>query len=227
MLSLLVVTVVWAADDPKPTRPSGPKDGFFPGMQAPLLTPKMQEKLKFSDEQKEKVEALLKDFHAKQKEAMTKFQETMEKARKEGNPSNPGKMAQLGQEFFASSRKLHTEAEGKLKGLLTEDQKKTYEELKKQLPPGPGAFPPFVGGQPPFTGPGPGMMRPFPGHILPPFVEVSLKLSNEQKEKIAKIQKEAEEKVMEVLNDEQKKQVETMKKAFEKTFPTPPKGGKP
>jgi len=221
VLSLLVVTVVWAADDPKPTKPFGPKDAFFPGMQAPLLTAKMKEKLKLSDEQKEKVEALLKEFHEKQKEAMTKYQESLEKMRKDANPSNATKMGKLFQEFIASARKHHAAEEGKLKDLLTEDQKKTYVELKKELSPGPN--PPFTGPQPPFPGPGPGpmMMMRFPGHIIPPFMEGSLKLSKEQKEKIAKVQKEAEEKVMEILNDEQKKQVETMKKAFDKAFPAP------
>jgi Spy/CpxP family protein refolding chaperone len=226
VLSLLVVTVVWGGDDTKPTKPFGPKDGIFPGMQFPLLTPKMMENLKLSDEQKEKIETLLKEFHEKQKEAMTKFRDTLEKVQKEKNPSNPPKIGQLYQEFIASARKHHAAEEGKLKDLLTEEQKKKYEELKKELHPPPSTFPPFAGTQPPFPGPGQGpmmmMMRPFPGHIVPPFIEVSLKLTKEQKEKIAKIQKEAEEKVMEVFNDDQKKQAETMKKAFEKSFPTPP-----
>jgi len=216
VLSLLVVTVVLAAEDQKPPKTTGPGDTPSFGMQMPLLTPKMLEKLNLSDEQKEKVDALVKKYGEKQKESMKKLHDTMEKFRKDMNPGDRAKMAQSMQEFMASSGKQHTEAEGKLKALLTEEQKKKYEELKKELPTFPTTFPPFGGPNPTFP---PGMMRPFPGQIIPPFVEGMLKLSKEQKEKIAKVQKEAEDKVMEILNEEQKKQVETMKKAFEKSFP--------
>jgi len=216
VLSLLVVTVVSSAEDPKPPKTFPPKEGVFT-IQPQLLTPKMQEKLKLSDEQKEKVDTLVKEFGEKQKESMTKFHDTIEKMRKDMNPSDVGKMGQLGQEFFASSRKQHAETEGKLKALLTEEQKKKYEELKKELPTIPSTFPPFGGPQPPFQGAG----RMFPGHIVPPFMEGMLKLTKEQKDKIAKVQKEAEEKVMEVLNEDQKKEVEKIKKGFEKSFPTP------
>jgi C-terminal processing protease CtpA/Prc len=51
-----------------------------------------------------------------------------------------------------------------------------------------------------------------PGQIVPAEVQGQLKLTAEQKEKLAKLQKDTEAKVMELLTDEQKKQLEELKK---------------
>jgi C-terminal processing protease CtpA/Prc len=50
-----------------------------------------------------------------------------------------------------------------------------------------------------------------PGKLLPSEVEGQLKLTAEQKEKLAKLQKDTEAKLMELLTDEQKKQLEELK----------------
>jgi C-terminal processing protease CtpA/Prc len=51
-----------------------------------------------------------------------------------------------------------------------------------------------------------------PGDILPTELQGQLKLTAEQKEKLAKLQKETEAKLMELLTEEQKKQLEQLKK---------------
>lgn len=52
-----------------------------------------------------------------------------------------------------------------------------------------------------------------PGDILPAELQGRLRLTDEQKEKLAKLQKETEAKLMELLTDEQKKQLEEIKKS--------------
>ncbi len=54
-----------------------------------------------------------------------------------------------------------------------------------------------------------GMMQP--GQVLPPFLVEILKLSEDQKKELAKIQKETEEKLDKLLTDDQKKQLKDMR----------------
>jgi Spy/CpxP family protein refolding chaperone len=221
-LGLVLAGLTWAEEKPKrpPDNPPVPLDPIpFLQAQLPLLTPAMREKLKLTDEQKEKVEKIVKEFTSAQKKGAEKLHEAMEKARQDKNPEGFRKVGELVRETIEAAQKRRTQAEGKLKEVLTEEQKKTYEQLKKELPPFPGGQPPFPGGTPPFF---PGMMQ-VPGQILPPHLQQLLKLTPEQKEKLAKLQKEAEGKVMELLTDEQKKQLEEMKKRLGPGgFPPPP-----
>lgn len=68
-----------------------------------------------------------------------------------------------------------------------------------------------------------------PGQVLPTEVQGQLKLSAEQKEKLAKLQKDTEAKLMELLTDEQKKQLQTLKTSPQRLNPAPgqpvPDGG--
>ena len=65
---------------------------------------------------------------------------------------------------------------------------------------------------PPGGGPGGFMMMPpRPGEILPPMVQVRLRLSAVQKGELALIQKEVDERLAQILNDEQKKQIQEMR----------------
>lgn len=54
-----------------------------------------------------------------------------------------------------------------------------------------------------------GMMQP--GQILPPFLVEQLKLTDDQKKELAKLQKETEEKLDKMLTDDQRKQLKEMK----------------
>ena len=97
-------------------------------------------------------------------------------------------------------QKLRGEFEGQFAGVLNDDQKTQFEEFKRQgpRPGGPGDRPGF---------------RPPPGPmVLPPEIQQRLKLSEEQRDKLAKLQKELEEKINGILTEEQKKQYEEMKK---------------
>jgi Spy/CpxP family protein refolding chaperone len=208
----LVVESARAQEKPRP--PDRPPDAGFPGLGVrPLLPPALIEKLELNSKQKEQVEKLQKELFEKQKEAGTKLREAYEKAQKGGDPEAIRKVREQAQELFQGVAKHYREAEDKLKEILTEEQRKKYEQFRKEAPfgfPGgaPGAFP---GGGFPGGFPG-GGFRMIPGYVLPPPVQEMLKLTPEQKEKISKLQKEAEDKMMEVLTDEQKKQLEEMKK---------------
>lgn len=70
----------------------------------------------------------------------------------------------------------------------------------------------FSGLQPGFGFPQAMIVPQVPGQLVPADVQGKLKLTAEQKEKLAKLQKDAEAKFMELLTDEQKKQLEDMKK---------------
>lgn len=54
-----------------------------------------------------------------------------------------------------------------------------------------------------------GMMQP--GQILPPFLVEQLKLTDDQKAELAKLQKETEEKINKMLTEDQRKQLKDMK----------------
>jgi Spy/CpxP family protein refolding chaperone len=208
-LNLLLTAVAGADEERKRPEPSSPP---FPllARQPPLLTPGMLEKLKLTDDQKEKVNKLLKDFETKHKETETKFREATAKAGQD--PEAARKLGELARSFQELAPKQHAEAESKLKELLTKEQQKKYEELKRELILFPGPHPLYF---PPVS------FRPFPGHILPVPLQETLSLSPEQKAKIAKLQKEAEEKVIEVLDEEQKKKLDEIKKRLEPPAPPP------
>jgi Spy/CpxP family protein refolding chaperone len=233
-LGLLLTAGAGAQEPPKaPLPPIPPGVNPLPGgPQRPLLPKALAEKLDLTEEQKAKIEKVEKEYADKQKEAFDKVRELMKK----GDPEAMRKVEGQLRDLMMGTGKPHQEAEAKLKEVLTKEQQKKYDELKKDYQvPGPGAFP---GGFPPPGGlgppggafPPPMNFRPFPGQVVPPHIQEMLKLTPEQKEKLEKIQKEAEGKVMDVLTDEQKKQVEEMKKRFEdlrKRPPAPPGGAPP
>ncbi len=220
VLGLLLTARAGAQDKPKPPVPPDRPPGFGPptiGLPAPLLPPQLAEKLDLTTEQKEKIDKLLKEHADKQKEAMAKVREAMEKAK--GDQEALRKAGEQFRELLQGGGKARQEAEAQLKEILTKEQAKKYDELKKEYaPPGPGGVGP---GFPP--GPG-GGFHFSPVMVIPGPLQQMLKVTPEQKEKLDKIQKEAEGKVMEVLTDEQKKQLEELKKRFQPAGegPVPP-----
>jgi outer membrane protein assembly factor BamB len=104
---------------------------------------------------------------------------------------------------------------------LTDDQKKTIEELQKEVDTGlekiltaeqnkelkePAGG--FGGGRP--GGPGRFGGFPQPGQILPPFQQERLKLTAEQKKVVTDLQKEIDGKLAKVLTEDQNKQMKEM-----------------
>ncbi len=230
-LGLLLTAGAGAQEPPKAPLPPTPPPELnpFSGGQRPLLPKGLADKLDLTEEQKTKIEKVEKEYADKQKEAFGKLREATEK----GDGEAIRKAGEQLRDVTLGTGKPHQEAEAKLKEILTKEQQKKYDELKKDYQvPGPGPFPggfPPPGG-PPGAFPPPMNFRPFPGQVVPPHIQEMLKLTPEQKEKLEKIQKEAEGKVMDVLTDEQKKQVEEMKKRFEdlrKRPPAPPGGPPP
>ena len=197
-LALLCMGTALRADDKKPKRPGAAsqrqgQDRQRPGPgaafgRAPLLTKEEEEKLKLTDDQKPKVEKIVSAFNKKQSQAPDKLREAMQKTR--------------------------DSAEAKLKEVLTDGQKKTFDDLKKDRParggfggrgPGGQGFPGGRGGRGGFGG---GFA---PGQILPSAVQERLELSKEQKAQLDKLQKEVDEKLQKILNDEQKKKLDDVK----------------
>jgi Spy/CpxP family protein refolding chaperone len=158
-----------------------------------LLAPTAIEKLKFTAEQKEKFAKIEAEFKEKQKAASEKFQE----AYKSGDRA---KIKEASEKFRTDSEALRNESLGKVAAMLTDEQKKTFEEVKKE--------------QPRFNVvPLPGRPVPQPaGQVLPPAIQEKLKLTDEQKKKIEELQKELESKIIGVLTEEQKKQYDELKK---------------
>lgn len=219
-LALLVAAGAVRADDEKKDtkdklQPPPRQRPGFPGLEGPgggsLLAPADLDKLDLSKEQKEKVEKLVKDFETKQKASAAKMRKLSEEAR-EGGPDKRREIGPKMRELFESNYKARTAAEGKLKEVLNEEQKKKFEEIQKsrpRFPGGPGGpFGPGPGG--PF-GPGPGFRAFAPGQILPSPVQDVMKFTKEQKADLAKLQKEVDEKLAKILTDEQKKILEMMK----------------
>jgi len=229
-LALLWVSGGARADDEKPTqrgarqrqgaarqRQGGarqrPDFGRLFGGGGPLLTKEEQEKLKLNDDQAAKVEKIVSAFEKDQKASMDKLREAMQKARDDGDRDAARGVFEKMRETTQANQKARDAAEDKIKGILTDEQKKKFDEIKKDRPQRPG-FPGggFPGGGFPgggFPGRGSGVA---PGQILPPFVQQRLELSDEQKEKLEKLQKEVDEKLQKILNDEQKKKLDELKR---------------
>src|SRR5438132_11054143 len=97
---------------------------------------------------------------------------------------------------------MRTDCLGKVEGLLMDDQKKTFEEVKKQpartgLPGGDFRIPGVTGRNPPPV-----------GDVLSKPAQEKLKLTDDQKKKLEELQKDVDAKLKSILSDEQKKQLE-------------------
>ena len=197
------------AADEKPAREKG-KFGDRLTNLAQLLPQEAVDKLKLTDEQKEKLAAIQKDFASKSKEAFEKSRDAMKKAFEDGD-KDAGKKAI--EDMRSAAEKARSEALDKVAGILKDDQKKVFDEIKKDLPK-PGEFRPGNRPEatPPERRPGIGGGAAAPTQLLPERLKDDLKLTDEQKEKLAKLQKETEAKLMELLTDEQKKKLEELKK---------------
>jgi hypothetical protein len=94
---------------------------------------------------------------------------------------------------------LRKEAESKLDGILTPEQKKKLQEVPES--PGPAAGPPPT-------------IAPAAAQILAGPVRQRLKLTDEQKKQVEELQKETEAKVDKTLTADQKKQLKKIRESF-------------
>jgi Spy/CpxP family protein refolding chaperone len=186
-------------DKDKPTRPPdrpprGGPGGGFPGFNMPLLTERDIRALDLKDDQKEKVEKIVKDFQDKQAAEFKKIRELMEKAREKGDPEALRELQPKMRALFEGFQKSRKEGLDKVKAVLNDEQKKKLAEIAQR--------PRFPGG-----GPGPrGMFRP--GQILPGPLQDQLRLTKEQKEELDKLQKDVDAKLKKLLTEEQQKMLE-------------------
>lgn len=209
----------WANDDP-PERKPGQRfqRGPFSFRTGPLMSRELLDKLELSSEQKDELAKIQKEFEKKSKDAQAKLRESMKRSREDGGREGFQKI----REQMEAMRKLRTEYRDKAMGVLNDDQKKKYEAaLRDRFRGFPGRRPP----QPP-TQPQP---RPRPPEatrglspILPPDVQRRLKLTDEQKDELTRIQKEFEKKIMEVLTGEQKKELERLNRSTRPRTPEQP-----
>jgi len=180
-------------DEKKGKRKGGERPGFQVSQLAgPLVSSELADKLKLSDDQKDKVAKLQKEFEEMTKPVADKLKELREKAKDKGREAFQELRTQT-----EALRKTRGEFEDKVKVVLNDDQKKTFEdESKRQAAAAPGGRP-GGGGQ--------------PGNLFSAQVQEKLGLNAEQKEKLDKIKKELDTKSLEVLTDEQKKKLEEIK----------------
>jgi Spy/CpxP family protein refolding chaperone len=206
---------------------AGPREQFGPPS-------RVLERLELTQDQKKKIENLIKEFSEKHQIDVDRFREQMSKLREEAAKSGRGdreaaeKLRKQMEDLTAGMRKLEDELDNQIAGQLNGEQKKKFEDAKKELTRGPGDRP---GGDRPSgdrpKGDRPGGDRPArpdvgkgpgggisPSILLFPGMADRLGLSAEQKEKLAKLRKEYDEKMMDVLTPEQKKQLEEMRSRF-------------
>jgi hypothetical protein len=168
----------------------------------PLVSAEAKDKLNLTAEQKEKVAKLEKEFE----EITGKAREALQKALQDRSSGSTVPREKL-REMREATEKLRTEYEGKLTALLTDEQKRKFEEAKQTARPR-GGF-----GQ---NLPNLQNIRPFgrgdDQGLQSKDVQEKLNLNNEQKTKLEQLQKEFEAKQLEVLTEEQKKKYEELKK---------------
>jgi Spy/CpxP family protein refolding chaperone len=194
-------------DDQKKAQPKGRGGQFQPDRvlgqfgQGPLLSADGLEKLKLTDEQRKQYDKIEAEYKDKQKEANAKIREAIQGSNAQG-------IVEALQNMRDQNQKLRNDYLTKVEGILTDEQKKTFAEVKKEQPGrgrGAGGFQfPNV----------PGRAAPTPpvGDVLSKPAQDKLKLTDEQKKKLEELQKETESKLNSILTDEQKKQLEELKK---------------
>src|SRR5262249_50395538 len=130
---LLAFGPVGMAQDEKKPQGKGQFQGF--GRGGGLLSTDAVAKLNLTAEQKEKYTTIEDEFKDKQKAAGEKAREAFQSKDRE-------KIQEALQNMRTDSEKLRTEYLTKVEGLLNAEQKKTFEDVKKEQPRGfgrPGA----------------------------------------------------------------------------------------
>lgn len=187
------------------------------GGAGPLIPAESQEKLNLTADQKEKLAKIEKEFEEKNKDAQAKVREAIQNAGQNRDRTASQKI----RDALQASQQLRRDYEGKVEAVLNDDQKKKFEEIKRDRP-RPGLVQPRLVQ--------PGLLRPAgqgaanrDNSVWSTDVQEKLNLTPEQKEKLTNLRKELEKKAQEVLTEEQKKKLEEIKKAA----PEAPRRGGP
>ena len=171
-------------------------------------------------DQKEKLAKLQKEFDEKQKDKFGKIREDMKKAFEDRDRDAIRKSMEKMREVRGDADKLRDEYRAKVESLLTDGQKKDLAGLGRGGRQGPGEAPGRGRGRGDF---GRGQAGP-PG--LSPRTLEELRLTEDQKDKIAKLRKEVESKIKDVLTDEQKKKLAEIEKGRSSDRKGPPRRGR-
>lgn len=156
------------------------------------------QKLKFSDDQKDKYAKIESEFKDKVKAAQDKYRNAV------ATLNDRAKVKELTEEMRTTTTKAREDQLAKVESILDADQKKLFAQIKAQPAPGAGGA---GGGVRPLPIGGAGI-----NPVLPPATQNRLQLTDEQKKQIDAIQKDVEEKIMKVLTEDQKKTLEQLKK---------------
>jgi hypothetical protein len=118
---------------------------------------------------------------------------------------------QLSDQQRKSVSEFEKDASRQLEELLTDEQRKQLKALRTNPRP---------------FGPGGPVNPPEIGRVMPASVQDKLKLTADQKAKVAGLQKEAERKVDEILTEDQKKQLKGLEEMMKTFAGGPPRGGR-
>jgi Spy/CpxP family protein refolding chaperone len=206
-LVLVFGSLLAAADGDNKGRGETKGKGFGRfGESRALVAPEILDKLKLTDEQKDKVAKLDKEFQAKDKEAFGKSRESLRKAIEDKDREGMRKAFEQTRDDREKATKLREEYEGKVTALLSTEQKKTFADAKGDRRSGFGQGGFARRPETPPAGKTPATSTAGATGILAKLD--SLNLSEEQKSKVAQLQKELEAKIKDVLTDDQKKKLD-------------------
>jgi Spy/CpxP family protein refolding chaperone len=200
-LVLVFGSVLAAADGDSKGEKKGKGFGRI-GETRALVAPEVLDKLKLTDEQKDKVAKLDKEFQEKDKETFGKARDALRKAAQDKDREALKKIFEDMRDSREKATKLREDYQGKVAALLTTEQKKTFDEAK-------GASRPSFGQGLARRPEAPAANTGTTG-ILAKLDR--LNLSDDQKAKVAQLQKELEAKVKDVLTDDQKKKLDDAQK---------------
>ena len=225
LLALVALTASLAVadepkkDDQKKAQPKGrggqlQPDRILGQFGGPLLSADGLEKLKLTDEQKKQYDKIEAEYKDKQKDLLAKVRESVQGGNAQG-------ITEALRNLRGDQQKLRTDYLAKVEGILTDEQKKTFADVKKEQPGrgrGAGGLQlPNLSGR---TAPTPPV-----GDVLSKAAQEKLKLTDEQKKKLDELQKETETKLNSILTDEQKKHLEELKKDASRAPETPRRRG--
>ncbi len=132
---VMFATLGLAADDAK-TKAKKAKE-FGDDYKVPLLAPEIKPKLKLTDEQTKAINDLCKEFDKKNADAIASGKDTVTKAKddlKQAQKDKDKAAAKTAQATIKDANntldKLRKEYETKLLGMLTDEQKKAYDDAK-------------------------------------------------------------------------------------------------
>jgi Spy/CpxP family protein refolding chaperone len=137
----LAVCVTTALADDKPKKKAkGPLGGLLEQL-TKLLPDDTQDKLKLTDDQKKQVDQLQQDYEAKTKDALGELKEAvataapaLKKAREDKDKDAQKTAMQPVRDKGMAVVQVRAEFLSKVQDVLTDEQKKTYEEVKQDLP---------------------------------------------------------------------------------------------